>query len=125
MINKINYLFFVISFFALACENKNELGRPLGECSYELRLQNSKMDTFNLTYDGQKQGKWVVYKDIIPKSSILPSDNSKALQGKIVRRTFEEGLYKDNKKTGYWKYYNEEDGSLKDSVLYSEGEIIK
>lgn len=125
MINKVKYSFLIILFFALACENKNELGRPLGECSYELRLLNSRMDTFNLIYDGKKQGKWVVYKDIIPKFSILTSDNSKTLQGKIVRRTLEEGLYKDNKKTDYWKYYNEEDGSLKDSVLYAEGEIVK
>lgn len=125
MINRIKYVCFIFLFFALACENKNELGKPLGECSFELRQLNNRMDTFNLMYDGKKQGKWGVYKDIIPKSSILPSDNSNTLQAKIVRRTLEEGLYKDNKKTGYWKYYNEEDGSLKDSVLYADGEIVK
>lgn len=109
----------------MACENKNELGRPLGECSYELVRVNQKMDTINLTYDGQKQGRWLVFKNIIPKSSILPTDNTKILQSKIVRRTMEEGYYKDNKKVGYWKIYNEEDGSLKDSVLFRNGELIK
>lgn len=119
------YLSLAFTFALMACENKNELGRPLGECSYELVRVNQKMDTINLTYDGQKQGRWLVFKNIIPKSSILPTDNTKILQSKIVRRTMEEGYYKDNKKVGYWKIYNEEDGSLKDSVLFQNGELIK
>jgi len=121
----IKYLSITFTLALMACENKNELGRPLGECSYELVRVNQKMDTINLTYDGQKQGRWLVFKNIIPKSSILPTDNTKILQSKIVRRTMEEGYYKDNKKVGYWKIYNEEDGSLKDSVLFQNGELIK
>lgn len=121
----IKYLSLSILLVLISCQNENELQKPLGECSYELRQVDQKMDTFNLIYDGLKQGPWIVYKDIIPKSSILLTDNTKTLQGKIVRRTLEEGYYKDNKKEGYWKFYYEEDGSLKDSVLFKNGEIVK
>ena len=38
----------------------------------------------------------------------------------MEREKTEEGFYKDNQKTGYWKNYNR-NGTLKDSVLFENG----
>ncbi len=96
------------------------------KCYASFELVGTQRDTVNLLdCDKKKQGHWVVTKNVIPKFSVLPNDNNKTLQGKIIQRVVEEGVYIDDRKEGYWKYYNVEDGSLKDSVLFKNGEAIK
>lgn len=120
-------LFFalILTIVMTACHEPNKEWRQTGSISsYELSGPDGK-DTVNLTHDGKKEGHWVVKKDIIPKASILPTDTKETLRNKIIRVTLEEGFYKDNKKEGTWKYYNEEDGSFRDSVVYKNGEVVK
>lgn len=122
----INYhIVAIIVFIISSCQNNNEVEKKCF-ASFELNNSEGQLDTVNLIdCDKNKQGRWVVTKNIIPKFSILPTDNNKTLHSKIIRRVVEEGYYRDNKKEGYWKYYNEEDGSVKDSVLYINGEVSK
>lgn len=119
------HIVLLVVVIASSCQNNNEVEKKC-YASYELTGPEGKLDTLNLIdCDKKKQGHWVVTKNIIPKFSILPTDNNKTLQGKIIRRVIEEGQYTDDKKVGYWKYYNEEDGALKDSVLFNNGEAVK
>lgn len=115
----------LIAIVMTACNDKHESGKLYGECSHELISNYNKIDTVNFIYDGKKQGRWVVIKDVIPKASILPTDTKGTLPDKVIRMIIEEGYYKDDKKEGYWKYYNEEDGSFKDSVAYKNGVVVK
>lgn len=110
-----------------ACQN-NTTSNEQKKCyaSYELTGPEGKLDTMNLIdCEKKKQGKWVLIKPVIFKNSISPSDTKESIKKKLVYITVEEGYYKDDKKTGYWKYYNLDDGSLKDSVLYKNGEEVK
>lgn len=66
-------------------------------------------DTINFTdNNGLKQGRWIVFYNATSKSDSL---NQKLIS--------EDGIYKDNKKHGLWKYYNL-DGSLKNSIEYKD-----
>lgn len=105
-------------------ESKKYEDPHIGECSYELSGHGSK-DTINLTYDGKKQGLWIVRKPVISNHLIKKGDNRDSLEKKVVYRILETGFYKDNKKTGYWKYYEKEHGTLIDSVLFHEGVEVK
>lgn len=123
-------IFFVIA----ACTNEqkksvaDEQTKSVSErctSSYELTGLGGK-DTVNLIdCDKRKQGKWVLTKPVIFDKSITPSATKESMKRKLVHITLEEGFYKDDKKVGYWKYYNEEDGVLKDSVLFINGEAVK
>jgi len=74
--------------------------------SFELNVHGHN-DTINMIYaDGSKEGHWI--------SSVWSNGS---------RVKMEEGYYKDNKKEGYWKFFNK-DGSLKDSVEYKNDVAI-
>ena len=47
----------------------------------------------------------------------LISDKKENTVNTIIRAKIEEGYYRCNKRTGFWKFYNN-DGTLKDSVEY-------
>lgn len=109
---KLVIFIFLTTIYMLACKNEpDKTNRIVGTSSYEL----SNGDTINLIYNGLKQGHWVVMKTIAVNHVSVT---------KTERVVVEEGFYKDNKKEGVWKYFNN-DGSLKDSVLYNNGEPVK
>lgn len=80
--------------------------------TYELDFQGSG-DTINKIYgeDHIKHGRWVTYALNLSKEKPT-TDNAKTIRIKT-----EEGYYRNNKKVGFWKFYNE-DGTLKDSIEY-------
>ena len=59
--------------------------------------------------DHIKSGHWISYGFTLKKT----------VDNKTERVKIEEGYYRNNKKTGFWKFYNE-DGTLKDSVEYKD-----
>lgn len=125
------FLAVIITIVIMACheQNKDEGNKEWEAsvatsalCSYELAGPAGK-DTINcLDCDGRKQGHWIVTKYIVHKSpdTLRPHEKEEPIPTIV-----EEGFYKDDKKEGVWKYYNKEDGSLKDSVVYKNGEIVK
>lgn len=101
----------------IANETKNTVDTLDIGClgSYELDL-NGNGDTINGVYgkDHIKHGRWITY---ILRSS---ETGARAESAKTRRTKSEEGFYNKNKRTGLWKFYNE-DGSIKDSVEYRDG----
>ena len=71
-------------------------------------------DTINKTLEnGIKVGHWISFDWIIPKGK---EPNAAAVR--VVRAKLEEGFYKNNKKEGFWKFYDKDNGTFKDSVEY-------
>jgi antitoxin component YwqK of YwqJK toxin-antitoxin module len=117
-----------ITLVMIACEDKPAYReKPMGECSYELTGPAGK-DTVNLTYDGKKEGHWVIKDHVKVKVSLCKDsthkDADKHVYTKTVYCVTEEGFFKNNLKEGLWVYYNT-DGSAKDSVVYKNGEVVK
>lgn len=124
----VQILIAVIFVVTVACQNEEKpLARPLGPCSYELTGPAGK-DTVNLMYDGKKEGRWIVRDHVKVEVSLCQDsthkDAKKHSYSKIEYCIVEEGFYKNDKKEGIWKHYNP-DGSVKDSVVYKNGEAVK
>lgn len=78
---------------------------PVGKEVYKTYQITLDKDTINrVDFNDKKQGLWIIYK---PLNITEPLTK------------LEEGEYKNDKKTGYWKHYNS-DGTFKDSVLMKE-----
>lgn len=112
----------------IACQDKPPYReKPMGECSYELSGPAGK-DTVNLIYDGKKEGHWVVKEHVKTLVSLCKDSTHQEANKHAYNKTFfcvtEEGYYKNNLKEGLWLYYNT-DGSVKDSVVYKNGEVVK
>ena len=112
----------------IACQDKPPYReKPMGECSYELSGPAGK-DTVNLIYDGKKEGRWIVRDHVKVEVSLCKDsthkDSKKNTYSKIEYCIVEEGFYKSNKKEGLWKHYHP-DGSVKDSVVYKNDEVVK
>lgn len=128
-------IFAVLICFIYACNNKTEtqivehattaidtlnIGCPV---SYELNILGN-LDTINKVYGKEniKHGHWITFGMIIPKEK--RALNSKENSDKnIIRAKLEEGFYRNNKKEGFWKFYNN-DGSFKDSIEYKNDVVV-
>lgn len=99
----------------------------MGECSYELSGPAGK-DTVNLIYDGKKEGRWVVKEHVKVEVSLCKDSTHKETDKHAYTKTVycvtEEGFYKNNLKEGLWVHYDT-DGSIKDSIVYKNGEVVK
>lgn len=113
---KIMLLLILISIlgFVLSCNNeqtKNKSTNKTSIISYEISPNNK--DTVNVTDgSGFKQGHW-----IITKYAVLNKNNG------AERIKVEEGVYKNNKREGFWKKFSES-GQLIDSVNYENDKVI-
>lgn len=112
----------------IACQNEEKkLARSYRACSYELMGPDGK-DTINFTYDGKKEGRWIVRDHVKVEVSLCKDsthkDSKKHSYSKIEYCIVEEGFYKNDKKEGLWRHYHP-DGSVKDSVFYKNGEPVK
>lgn len=76
--------------------------------SYDINPSDGK-ERINQVYgkDHIKDGHWITFGYAITNS----------VDNKAGRVKLEEGYYRKNKKTGFWKFYKE-DGTIKDSVEY-------
>ncbi|WP_317897076.1 hypothetical protein [Aurantibacillus circumpalustris] len=117
-------LFLAIGLLVLlsSCENKTktELKEILPQ--YEV-LDNQ--DTVNyLDINGLRQGHWIIYEiglSNINASIACPIDsivNAKPLTCSSGKCKIEEGFYKNDKKIGHWKHFNNNNGTVKDSTEY-------
>lgn len=89
---------------------------------YELNVLDNS-DTINRTYgDGTKEGHWITFEWTDPNEKMV-NENKENL-AKAGRAKIEEGYYKDNKKEGFWKFFNK-DGTLKDSVEYKNDLLVR
>lgn len=120
-------LFILVGFvasFIQAC-NINAKTEPVANNSnnkkscyvpFEINPINTN-DTINrMFYDGTKIGHWIVFQWVTPKGE-LPMGTAK----RHGRAKLEEGNYVNGKKEGFWKSYRQ-DGTLRDSVLFNNGE---
>lgn len=83
---------------------------------YEINPLNNN-DTINrMFYDGTKIGHWIVFQWVTPKGELQMGTAKRHGRAKL-----EEGNYVNGKKEGYWKSYRQ-DGRLRDSVLFNNGE---
>lgn len=117
--NKI-ILIAILAFVLVSCNTKNEEHVPLSSsidgatisqkgCLASYETVNG--ERINKIYGGDiKDGHWIHYEFVIPTAK----ENTNK---KVVRAKIEEGYYKENKKEGFWKFYNK-GGTLKDSVEY-------
>ncbi len=95
--------------------NKNDLN-----CLPHIEILRNG-DTINKRReDGTKEGHWIFFEWIVPMGK---EPNGAA--GKLVRAKVEEGYYKNNKKEGFWKFYNQNEGKFKDSVEYKNDVAVK
>jgi antitoxin component YwqK of YwqJK toxin-antitoxin module len=123
-------LFFalILTIVMIACHEPNKEWRQTGSISsYELSGPAGK-DTVNLTYDGKKEGRWVVKEHVKVEVSLCKDSTHKETDKHAYTKTVycvtEEGFYKNNLKEGLWVHYDT-DGSIKDSVVYKNGEVVK
>ena len=106
----------IIFCFIQACSDKpkteeTETTEKMGRGCFDIYELNG-LDTINRQYgDGTKEGHWIIYAWIDPKEK--GEGDKKPGRSKIT-----EGNYKDNKKEGFWKFYDKNDGTLLDSVEY-------
>lgn len=109
--------------FIQSCGQKNSIdkkdivyqGGQSGLSSYEINGR----DTINVTDNsGFKQGHWVVFGFVIPGGK-RPNETKEEMANRAQHVMLEEGMYKDNKKQGTWKYYNQ-DGTLKNTIEYKD-----
>lgn len=116
----------ILIFILISCNSKKDERGPLNAsagsapisqkgCLTSFETVNG--ETINKTYGGGiKDGHWITYEFVIP--NVKQNKDSK-----VIRAKMEEGYYKENKKEGFWKFYNN-DGTLKDSVEYKNDEPI-
>lgn len=102
-------------FILLSCEHQQSNGH-IGMGSYELK----GLDTFNVTDNhGLKQGYWIERGFVVPGGK-RPNETMEEMKKRVDQVKLEEGLYKDNKKQGVWKYFHD-DGTLKKTTEYKDG----
>ncbi len=109
--------------FIQSCGQKNSFdkkdivyeGGQAGMQSWEM----TGRDTINVTdVNGLKQGRWIVFGFVIPGGK-KPNETKEEMSNRAQRAIFEEGVYKDNKKQGIWKYYYK-DGTIKNTTEYKD-----
>ncbi len=79
-------------------------------------------DTINKMYNNEiKEGLWISHISIARggKLSIASAGTG------VINIKVEEGYYKNNKKEGFWKFYDRYDGTFKDSVKYKNDIVVK
>jgi hypothetical protein len=85
--------------------------------SYEIDVTGH--DTINWTdNNGLRQGRWIV-RDLVIPGGKRPNETKEEMASRAQRVKFEEGRYKDGKKQGVWKYYNQ-DGTTKETIEYKD-----
>jgi hypothetical protein len=115
-----NIILIAILFVLISCNTKTELhealssnkhAAPISQKGCLASYETVNGETINKTYGGDiKDGHWIHFEFVIPTAK----ENK---DKKVVRAKMEEGYYKENKKEGFWKFYNK-DGTLKESVEY-------
>jgi hypothetical protein len=75
--------------------------------SYEINI--SSRDTINIIdADGKKQGEWLLYRRVRKGNALVP---------------IEAGNYLDNKKQGFWKYYDSS-GKLIQTIKFKNDQSL-
>jgi len=104
-----------------ACENKSKT--EVAKILPQYQLTENK-DTLNyVDINGLKQGHWIMY-ETAPTNLNISVAKSPDTSGKEQEISFsgllktEEGYYKNDKRTGYWKHFAK-DGTVKDSVKFN------
>lgn len=92
----------IILLFTFSCSVRSDR-----KCLNSFELGDTG-DTINIIdCKGLQQGHWII-------SKVIMTDKTHAKMIKI-----EEGFFRDNKKEGFWKFFNT-DGSIKDSLEYKD-----
>lgn len=116
----------ILLFILISCNSKKEEHGPLNTgigsapvsekgCLESFETVNG--ERINKTMGNNiKDGHWIHYEFVIPTAK-------KNKDSKVVRAKMQEGYYKENKKEGFWKFFNT-DGTLKDSVEYKNDKPI-
>ena len=117
----------VIGCFIQACDDKPKaIAENFGHADETCPIVYNG-DTINRTYNGVKQGHFVLFDNNIHRDSALTENSMGAVSTEVNKQNtllslgkpLEEGDYKDGKKQGTWTYYNI-DGSIKNTVEYKD-----
>lgn len=121
-------VFVIIMIFQACAEQRQKISENFGMADKFSCSIVYHGDTINRTYNGIKQGHFVLFENDIQRNTPYTKSPPEAVYTEVNKqksltspgKPLEEGDYKDDKKQGKWVYYNS-DGTIKAEIEFKDG----